>query len=99
MLGNDNDAGLAARVTTAFTGVADGEVYPRIFAADSIIRGDLARAEVEAGRAVWLSPPKLENKAEDSPFPTGPGKSSSSRRPGLAKEPKTSRKRAAKRSS
>ncbi|MBC7282565.1 hypothetical protein [Hoeflea sp.] len=98
MLVNDNDASLTARVTSSFSGVPDGEVYPIKFAVGAIIRGSLARSEVESGRAEWLNPPKIENKAHDSPFPTGPVELSSSRRPGQAKTPKTSRKRVEKRS-
>lgn len=97
MIGAKNDAGLTARVTAAFIGAPDGEAYPRPFRPGDIIRGALALAEVEAGRAEWTAPPDLERKEPAGPFPTGAATSSSSARRGRAKGKTTSKRRAVKR--
>lgn len=100
MIGHENGAGPTARVTIAFKGAADGETHPRLFRPGDFIRGDLAAAEVKAGRAEWTAPPRLETKAPEvasGPFPTGAAKQPSSVQADRARTKRTSRKPAAKR--
>ena len=42
---------MKAKVIEQFFGAADGEIYPRTFKVGEIISGDLAKSEIEAGRA------------------------------------------------
>lgn len=59
-----------ATVIREFNGVEDGKIYPRSFKVGDTISGDLARAEVENGRAEWEGGDKKKppaNKALDGP--------------------------------
>lgn len=58
---------MKAKVIDEFLGVEDGKIYPRKFEIGEIISGDLARSEVESGRAEDLKkklPPRNKSLTE-----------------------------------
>lgn len=98
---DNKGAGFKARVMQPFPGVADGERMTRMFRVGEEITGDLAMIAVREGWAKSLGPAP-ENKAvapEKQAGPTGQVKQSSSQPAGQANDKKTSKRRAAKRSS
>jgi hypothetical protein len=52
-----------AKVTVAFSGVPDGEIYPKDFAPGDEVHGDLAAVAVREGWAEDSEPTKAEAKA------------------------------------
>lgn len=71
---------MRAKVTKAFSGVADGEVYPKDFVVGDEISGDLARTAVAEGSADVIEDDSDEEKArlaatgkrEPHPMPATP---------------------------
>lgn len=83
---------MRAEVLREIKGVVDGEVHPRIFRPGAIIDGDLAKAEVRAGRAKYIeAAPRNKAEPPPGPFHGGPGSESSSPPAGRASQRKTSR--------
>jgi len=62
--------GVRARVTVAFKGVEDGQVYPRQISVGEIIHGDLALAAIGDGRAEPFGETTTVETLQ-IPFPTG----------------------------
>lgn len=87
---------MRAEVVREFKGVRDGEVHPRLFRPGDIIAGDLAKAEVRAGRAQYIeAAPRNKAEPPPSPFPAGPGSESSSLPADQAVPRKTSKRQKA----
>ena len=85
----------ASEVLREFKGAADGQVHPRLFRPGEIIDGELAKAEVRAGRAKAIeAAPRNKSEGEHrGPFPTGGASASSSLPAAPASPPRMPRRR------
>lgn len=86
---------MRAEVLREFKGAADGQVHPRLFRPGEIIDGELAKAEVRAGRAKAIeAAPRNKSEGENrGPFQTGEASASSLSPAAPASPPKTLRRR------
>ena len=81
---------MEAKVTREFRGVEDGHIYPRLFKVGEVITGELAKAEIESGRAVDV---KKKNQPENKAILEAPRNKHSSASPQAPASPKKTARR------